>query len=195
MTCGQRRLSFPPPRPLCPMSRLLLRTMCRSQSMGRIAYLSKRGNIWWFRRRHPVIFMGEPQNRQVSGACGAIGRKAQAKGHLAVSLQTSSSREARLLGTRLSDHFERAWAFFEAGADTMTNEDDPLAPLRGLSAQPPSEQQGQGLRRLAGAANHGHGHERAATCLAKEARKGVKCRGAPVTQCAFSDARKTATPA
>lgn len=94
--------------------------------MGRIAYLTKRGNIWWFRRRHPAIVIPSPQNPQVSGLCGALTCKAQAKGHLAISLQTSSSREARLLGTRLSDHFERAWAYFEAGAYRMTEQDDPL---------------------------------------------------------------------
>jgi integrase len=94
--------------------------------MGRIAYLSKRGNIWWFRRRHPAIVIPSPQNPQNSGLCLGLTRKAQAKGHLAISLQTSSSREARLLGTRLSDHFERAWAFFEAGAYRMTEQDDPL---------------------------------------------------------------------
>lgn len=94
--------------------------------MGRIAYLSKRGNIWWFRRRHPAIVIPSPQNPQDSGLCVRLTGKAQAKGHLAISLQTSSSREARLLGTRLSDHFERAWVFFEAGAYRMTDQDDPL---------------------------------------------------------------------
>lgn len=94
--------------------------------MGRIAYLSKRGNIWWFRRRHPAIVIPSPQNPQHSGLCLDLTRKAQAKGHLAISLQTSSSREARLLGTRLSDHFERAWALFEVGAYRMTEQDDPL---------------------------------------------------------------------
>jgi hypothetical protein len=94
--------------------------------MGRIAYLTKRGNIWWFRRRHPAIVISLPQNSQVSGACGSLTCTAQAKGHLAISIQTSSSREARLLGTRLADHFERAWAFFETGANNMTEHDDPL---------------------------------------------------------------------
>jgi integrase len=108
------------------MSRFLLRTKSRSQRMGRIAYLSKRGNIWWFRRRHPAIVIPSPQNPQGSGLCVRLTGKAQAKGHLAISLQTSSSREARLLGTRLSDHFERAWVFFEAGAYRMTDQDDPL---------------------------------------------------------------------
>jgi len=108
------------------MSRLLLRTKSRSHSVGRIAYLSKRGNIWWFRRRHPAIVISLPQNSQVSGACGSLTRTAQAKGHLAISLQTASSREARLLGARLSDHFERAWAFFVGGAYKMTEQDDPM---------------------------------------------------------------------
>lgn len=94
--------------------------------MGRIAYLSKRGNIWWFRRRHPAIVISMPQKPQISGICGELTGKAQAKGHLAISLQTSSSREARLLGTRLSDHFERAWALFEFGAGRMIEQDDPL---------------------------------------------------------------------
>jgi len=50
--------------------------------MGRIAYLSKRGNIWWFRRRHPAIVIPSPQNPQDSGLCLDLTRKAQAKGHL-----------------------------------------------------------------------------------------------------------------
>lgn len=94
--------------------------------MGRIAYLSKRGNIWWFRRRYPAIVIPSPQNPQDSGLCLGLTRKAQAKGHLAISLQTSSSREARLLGARLSDHFERAWALFEVRAYKMAEQDDPL---------------------------------------------------------------------
>ena len=33
--------------------------------MGRIANLSKRGNIWWFRGRHPAIVILLPQNSLV----------------------------------------------------------------------------------------------------------------------------------
>lgn len=94
--------------------------------MGRIAYLSKRGNIWWFRRRYPAIVISVPQNAQVSGTCGTLGRKAQAKGHLAVSLQTSSSREARLLGARLSAHFEAAWWLVEADVSSRQDQEDIL---------------------------------------------------------------------
>lgn len=97
--------------------------------MGRIAYLSKRGNIWWFRRRHPALVMSATQYPQNGVCSGVLTGKAQAKGHLAISLQTSSSREARLLGTRLSDHFERAWAFFESGAGNMFDQDDALEDL------------------------------------------------------------------
>ncbi|MCC5613123.1 hypothetical protein LC612_42225 [Nostoc sp. CHAB 5834] len=94
--------------------------------MRRIAYLSKRGNIWWFRRRHPAIVIQPPQNPQVSGVCGYVEPKTQAKGHLAVSLQTSSSREARLIGARLSAHFEVAWSVLETGAGSMDDQSDPL---------------------------------------------------------------------
>jgi len=92
--------------------------------MGYIAYHFKRGNIWWFRRRHPATVIPSPQIPQYSALCVRLTGKAQAKGHLAISLQTSSSREARLLGTSLSDHVERAWALFEAGAYRMATIED-----------------------------------------------------------------------
>lgn len=50
-------------------------------------------------------------------------RRVQAKGHLAVSLHTTYAREARFLAARLTDHFERAWASFEAGTIPMQNDD------------------------------------------------------------------------
>ncbi|MGY6703813.1 hypothetical protein [Roseinatronobacter sp.] len=81
--------------------------------MGRIAYLSKRGRIWWFRRRHPAIIISQGQLPDITGSCGENRVTAQAKGHLAVSLQTSSVREARLLAAKITEHFERAWAKFE----------------------------------------------------------------------------------
>ena len=59
--------------------------------MGRIAYLSKRGNIWWFRRRHPAIVITMPQNPKILVVYGILTGKDQAKGHLAISLQASSS--------------------------------------------------------------------------------------------------------
>ncbi len=30
--------------------------------MGRIADISKRGTVWWYRRRHPGISLKRPQN-------------------------------------------------------------------------------------------------------------------------------------
>jgi len=92
--------------------------------MGRIAYLSKRGEIWWFRRRHPTIAVPAPQIVQNSTTEQTCKIKIQAKGHLAVSLKTKNSREARLLGARLSDHFENAWATFEAYEGDMTQQKD-----------------------------------------------------------------------
>uniref|UniRef100_UPI003F71FD80 DUF6538 domain-containing protein n=1 Tax=Roseinatronobacter sp. TaxID=1945755 RepID=UPI003F71FD80 len=77
--------------------------------MGRIAYLSKRGRVWWFRRRYPALFVTRSQSHQNSTLSEEKVSRAQAQGHLAVSLKTSSPREARLLGARLCDHFERAW--------------------------------------------------------------------------------------
>ena len=88
--------------------------------MGRIAYLNQRGNIWWFRRRHPVILPTRSQSNQISVLCGGTIRKAQATGHLAISLQTSSKREARLLSAQVSADFERAWSMVEV----KMNKDD-----------------------------------------------------------------------
>ena len=92
--------------------------------MGRIAYLSRRGQIWWFRRRHPAIFIATPENRREAGLCLSTQNRLQAKGHLAVSLGTTSVREARLLSSCLSADFERAWALVETVmSDTETDED------------------------------------------------------------------------
>lgn len=88
--------------------------------MGRIAYISRRGKVWWFRRRHPAITLTQPESVDFSGASGKTRWTGQARGHLAVSLGTTSAREARLLGARLGDHFERAWAEFERKAQAMT---------------------------------------------------------------------------
>ena len=52
--------------------------------------------------------------------------KAQAKGHLAISLQTSSKREARLLSAEVSAEFERAWALAEAHMSETDSENDML---------------------------------------------------------------------
>lgn len=90
--------------------------------MGRIAYLSKRGRVWWFRRRYPALFVTRSQSHQNSTLSEEKVSRAQAQGHLAVSLKTSSPREARLLGARLCDHFERAWAAAEGRITTMKDD-------------------------------------------------------------------------
>ena len=90
--------------------------------MGRIAYLARRGQVWWFRRRHPAIILTQPESVDFSGTSDKTARTGQARGHLAVSLGTTSAREARLLGARLGDHFERAWAEFERKIQAMTME-------------------------------------------------------------------------
>lgn len=82
--------------------------------MGRIAYLTKRGAVWWYRRRYPVIVIHPSQNNQISVPCCDNGTSLQAHGHLAVSLRTRSKREARILGAFISADFERAWAMIEA---------------------------------------------------------------------------------
>ena len=82
--------------------------------MGRIAYLTKRGAVWWYRRRYPVIVIHSSQNNQISVPCCDNGTSLQARGHLAVSLRTRSKREARILGAFISADFERAWAMIEA---------------------------------------------------------------------------------
>lgn len=94
--------------------------------MGRIAYLSKRGNIWWFRRRFPVIFITSSQNNLISGVCVDTEKKAQASGHIAISLQTSSTREARLIGAQVSADFERAWSMVEAHMSETDAENEML---------------------------------------------------------------------
>lgn len=114
------------------MSRHLLRTKSRSQVVGRIAYLTRRGNIWWFRRRHPVLVLQSPQYLQVSEAYGDSRRRVQAKGHLAVSLQTACSREARHLGARLSAHFESAWAALEARVNNYDDHMDTIDNMAGM---------------------------------------------------------------
>ena len=97
--------------------------------MPRIAYLTRRGNIWWFRRRHPVIFLGTPQNHPKSVVCFENGMKAQASGHMALSLQTASKREARQLSASISADFERAWGFIEANMAEENFEQDMLDAL------------------------------------------------------------------
>lgn len=92
--------------------------------MGRIAYLSKRGKIWWFRRRHPAIVVRRGQLTDFTGSCDENKVTAQARGHLAVSLQTSSVREARLLAAKIAEHFERAWAKFETEMTAMNDRPD-----------------------------------------------------------------------
>ena len=87
--------------------------------MGRIAYLSRRGQIWWFRRRHPAIFVAASEIRCEAGLCFSTQNQLQAKAHLAVSLGTTSVREARLLSSCLSADFERAWASAKI-TNTMT---------------------------------------------------------------------------
>ncbi|MCC5991281.1 MAG: tyrosine-type recombinase/integrase [Rhodobacteraceae bacterium] len=89
--------------------------------MGRIAYLSKRGRIWWFRRRHPAIIISQGQLPVFSGSYEDNRVTAQARGHLAVSLQTSSVREARLLAAKIAEHFERAWSKFETEITAMND--------------------------------------------------------------------------
>lgn len=89
--------------------------------MGRIAYLSKRGKIWWFRRRHPAIVIQTGEVTVFTGSCDENRVTAQARGHLAVSLQTSSVREARLLAAKVAEHFERAWMKFETDMTEMND--------------------------------------------------------------------------
>lgn len=92
--------------------------------MGRIAYLSRRGQIWWFRRRHPAIFTTTPEKCREAGLCLSKQNRLQAKGHLALSLGTTSVREARLLSSCISADFERVWTMVEtAMSETEADED------------------------------------------------------------------------
>lgn len=92
--------------------------------VGRIAYLSKRGNIWWFRRRHPVIVIPSSKIGHETKVCSPERVTVQAKGHLAISLGTTSVREARLLSSCLSAGFERAWAMVEGAMSERDGEED-----------------------------------------------------------------------
>ena len=94
--------------------------------MPRIAYLTRRGNIWWFRRRHPVISLQPSQNHPRSGVYDDNKITAQAKGHTALSLQTTSKREARQLSAQVSADFERAWGLIEAHMTEENAEQDML---------------------------------------------------------------------
>ena len=91
--------------------------------MGRIAYLSKRGNVWWYRRRHPAISIKPPQNPHETLAPSQNWTTVQARGHVAVSLQTTSSREARRTAAVLTDLLEGAWAMIEEWLSGMTEDD------------------------------------------------------------------------
>lgn len=91
--------------------------------MGRIAYISKRGNVWWYRRRHPSISIRPPQNTLEAVASSAHWTSLQARGHVAVSLQTDCSREARRTAAILTDLLERAWAMIEEWLSGMTDDD------------------------------------------------------------------------
>lgn len=97
--------------------------------MGRIAYLSKRGNVWWYRRRHPAISIKPPQNPHETLASSRNWTTVQARGHVAMSLQTNSSREARRTAAVLIDLLERAWAMIEEWLSGMTDEDQDQAEL------------------------------------------------------------------
>ncbi|MCY4302784.1 MAG: hypothetical protein OXC68_13770 [Aestuariivita sp.] len=52
--------------------------------------------------------------------------KAQATGHLAISLWTSSLRATRLIGAQISADFERAWAMIEIHMSEPDLESDML---------------------------------------------------------------------
>lgn len=87
--------------PRCPMAWFLLCLIGRCQRMGRIAYLSRRGRIWWFRRCYPAIITIKDQLADLTGGCDESKATAQGRGHLVVSLQTFWARQARLLAARV----------------------------------------------------------------------------------------------
>ncbi|CUX80124.1 MAG: Phage integrase family [Roseibaca calidilacus] len=87
--------------------------------MGRIAYLTKRGKIWWYRRRHPAIVIDMAQGHDFRIENGPRRSTFQAKGHLSVSLGTTSAREARILAARLGTLFELEWAKYEQSISQM----------------------------------------------------------------------------
>lgn len=140
--------------------------------MPRIAYLTKRGNIWWFRRRHPAIFVSTPQNHLKSDVCFENGTKAQASGHIAISLQTASKREARQLSALISADFERAWGFIEANMAEANIEQDLLDALAMAITQSCRQHIGV-LRSSAAASQDPRVKERAYRILEEELRSSL----------------------
>jgi hypothetical protein len=81
-------------------------------------YLTRRGNVFWWRRRPPSLQLRQSPTLSY---CDATKTKARAElPHIAISLRTSSRVEARRRATRVNSLFEFGWERYEA---RMSNED------------------------------------------------------------------------
>lgn len=83
--------------------------------MARMAYLTRRGGIFWFRRRPPQLRIRE---KGLLGSSGPNATRARppAQAHLALSLRTRCPIEARRRAARVAAIFEFAWQRYEIAA-------------------------------------------------------------------------------
>ncbi|MCE6962259.1 hypothetical protein LAZ40_24815 [Cereibacter sphaeroides] len=106
--------------------------------MGRTAFLTKRGNIWWFRRRHPRLRLNRPltpaetfgKRISLTSQDGPLLADADI-GHLSVSLRTGCPVVARARAARVGALFEYGWQRF----GELMNQSTQFAPDPDLQSQ------------------------------------------------------------
>ncbi len=91
--------------------------------MAKCAFLIKRGNIYWFRRRPPVLRLLGNGPFTDQRATASSERQHTARRHLALSLRTSCAREARRRAARVAALFEFGWSRFEAAMNKAAHVD------------------------------------------------------------------------
>ncbi|WP_209428490.1 DUF6538 domain-containing protein, partial [Pararhodobacter sp. SW119] len=93
--------------------------------MGRAAFLTKRGNCYWFRGRIPVVAPCDMHGIAYSLGVSRTTPKRADLGHITLSLRTSCPREARRRAIRLAALFEHAWTLFEDAAQRDKKMEEP----------------------------------------------------------------------
>lgn len=92
--------------------------------MGNSPYLTRRGRVFWFRRRPPARALHGSLTPSRSTESDA--RRNTAPGHMAISLRTQCPFEARRRGARILALFEFGWAAYErVMSQTPKAPDDP----------------------------------------------------------------------
>jgi hypothetical protein len=91
--------------------------------MGKTAYLTKRGGVFWFRRRPPLLRLRLYLSFTATRSKGDVRGVACVRRHQAVSLRTGCPCEARRRAARVGALFERGWAAFEAVMNETTSAD------------------------------------------------------------------------